>query len=264
MRNLVKLVGIIAFVVVIGLGMTACDNGNDDPKPQTVTYSGTADGSTYTLKITEASARYTAQVGDSYVLTVTTNSTTKTSSGTVTTAGNTLELTPSFSGAPTFEVTVSTSGITGMDGEITFNDGEKATAPTTVTPGNGTGGNVGGTFTVTGIPNTYNGKYALIMAGFENGDTLLGAQSINFVTGTITLAQISNGSVSLSMWRESDGSVTRFSDSCTVSFVVNIFNGAYYPGDEDNPFVMVYFESVAFSNGNATKKWSDGQVDYWD
>jgi len=133
MKNKTKMIRMIALAAVI-VFMAACPA--DDSEPQTAMYSGTANGSTYTLKIIEG-ARYAAQVGDSYVLTVTTSGTTKTSSGTVTTAaGNTLTLTPSGT-TTAFTVTVSESGITAMKGTITFEDDEKITAPTTVTPSSG-------------------------------------------------------------------------------------------------------------------------------
>jgi len=129
MKNNARLVWIIALIAIIAL-MAACPA--DDSEPQTVTYSGKDNDSIYTLKITEG-ARYAAQDGDSYVLTVTTSGTTKTSSGTVTVAGATLTLTPSGS-TTTFTITVDASGIIEMSGTITFNDSTTAAAPTTVTP----------------------------------------------------------------------------------------------------------------------------------
>ncbi len=148
MKKTIKLFGITALVAVIGFTMITCDNGTGGkstittkPVPQTVEYSGTGDdGSTYTLKITENTARYAAQVGDSYELTVTSGSSTKKSSGTVTAIGNTLELTPS-GGTPddTFTIAVTTTGgITAVTGKITFDDGtksEKEKVEVTPTPG---------------------------------------------------------------------------------------------------------------------------------
>lgn len=148
MKNLFKLFGIATLVVVIGFSMVTCSSdttdksggGGDDtaPAPQTVMYSGTtADGSTYTLKITEG-ARYAAQVWDTYVLTVTKDGSTKTSSGTVTAVGSTLTLTPTGATIP-FTVTVSTSGIIGMNGTITFDDNSEQPAPESLTPSNPSG-----------------------------------------------------------------------------------------------------------------------------
>jgi len=143
MKKTIKLIGVIAMVAVIGFSMAAC-GGNSDPGDkgpgyvstpiaQAVTYRGTTTGgSIYTLVITENTARYVAQSGDSYVLTITVSGTTKTSSGTVTTAGNTLTLTPSGS-TTTFTVTISESGITNMTGTITLDGGTTETAPTQIT-----------------------------------------------------------------------------------------------------------------------------------
>jgi len=145
-RYWLEMVGLIVLVTVIGfstaaLSLTGCntddggDGGGGDPIPQTITYSGkTIDDTIYVLKITENTARYTAQVGDSYVLTVTTGGTTKTSSGTVTKkTGDELELTPSES-TTTFTIIVSASGITAITGTITFTDGSPSQeAPTDIT-----------------------------------------------------------------------------------------------------------------------------------
>ena len=113
----------------------ACDNGNggDDPTPQTVTYSGTAGGTAYTLKITENlnRAAYTPQAGDSYELTAGT----KKSTGTVDSYSNgTFTLKPEGS-ATTFTASVSSSGLTGFTGGITWEgDSTPTTLPTEVTP----------------------------------------------------------------------------------------------------------------------------------
>jgi hypothetical protein len=131
MKNAFRLIGVIAIIAVITFSMTACPSlEDDDPTPETVTYSGRADGKTYTLTITENTGRYLAKNGDSYVLTVGT----KTSSGTVTVNVNTLTLKPSRPGAAAFTVTVSSSGITAMSGTITFDDGTAEPAPDSITP----------------------------------------------------------------------------------------------------------------------------------
>jgi hypothetical protein len=99
-----------------------------------VTYKATAaDGSTYTLKITEVEGNV-AKAGDTYELTITPlNGPAKTSTGTVQTAGTTLTLKPKTSDT-TFEVTVSSNGITKISGPITFDDGSTQ-GPPSVTPG---------------------------------------------------------------------------------------------------------------------------------
>ena len=130
MKNLSKLIGIIAFVAVIGFSFAACDDGGD-PTPQTVTYSGTANGITYTLKITENTARYAAQIGDAYELSVGA----KKSTGTVeNVSGGNLTLKPSNAEA-TFTASVSNGGISGFTGSITFDGDTTPTAlPSEVTP----------------------------------------------------------------------------------------------------------------------------------
>jgi len=135
MRNLTKLFVGITLVAIIGFLMAACDN---NIAPQTVTYSGTANGKMYTLKITENKSRaaYTPQSGDSYELTVGT----EISKGTVVSFINgTLILKPYVEEAEQFTATVSSSDITSIKGKITFINGKKEEAPTIgITIGNWT------------------------------------------------------------------------------------------------------------------------------
>jgi len=141
MKNF-RLIGIITLAAVIVFSMIACGDGGgggsikeDDSSRQTVTYNGYADGKEYTLEITEVTsiARYAAQSGDAYKLTVGG----KTSYGRVTskTANGELKLTSSNSTEP-FTVTVSANaGITKMDGKIKWDNGDEDPAPKTLTGG---------------------------------------------------------------------------------------------------------------------------------
>jgi len=52
MKKTIKLIGILALVALIGFSLIACGKGNSN----SVTYKGTNDGTTYTLKITKAAA----------------------------------------------------------------------------------------------------------------------------------------------------------------------------------------------------------------
>jgi len=129
MKNTIKAFAIIALVAVIGFSFAACDtSGGGAPAAQKVTYTGIAgDGTTYKLEITENTARYAAQSGDAYKLTVGVNISTGTVSANV---NGVLTLVPSKSGQTTFTITVSVNGITAMTGTITFDDNTTASAPT--------------------------------------------------------------------------------------------------------------------------------------
>jgi len=127
---------VIALVAVIGFAMAACgdvdnptggdENGGENitATPQTVEYSGQkADGTKYSLTITENTARYAAQTGDSYVLImIKTDGTTKTSSGTVKNAGAAILILLPTGAEATFEVTISGTDIIKISGTITFNE----------------------------------------------------------------------------------------------------------------------------------------------
>jgi hypothetical protein len=110
--------------------------GNTGNNPQTANYTGTSGGTNYTLKITENTARYTAQSGDAYELTAGT----KKSAGTVNNvSGSVLTLKPS-NAAATFTATVSGSILTALNGTITWTDNTTAAAPGTFATGTNPGG----------------------------------------------------------------------------------------------------------------------------
>jgi len=127
---------------VITFTTAACGgdgDGDNNPTPQTVTYSGVAGETTYTLKITENPARYTAKSGDSYVLTVGS----KKSTGTVVAFVNgVLTLKPSNS-ETTFTATVLGNSLKGFTGSIKW-DGEttETKLPENLTSGGGDDGSI--------------------------------------------------------------------------------------------------------------------------
>jgi len=142
MKNTIKVLGIAVLVTAIGFAMIGCSNpssgdtgggggSNRDTSPETVTYLGEYNGTTYALIITQSgstNARYTAKQGDTYVLTTGE----KTSTGTVQSFNNnTFSLKPSNSQTP-FEATVSDEGLTGFNNteNVKWTDGTPATLPT--------------------------------------------------------------------------------------------------------------------------------------
>lgn len=140
MKNLIRLFGnlnrehsakvpllIIALAVIIGFSMIACDSEDNGGGPQTVTFTGIANGETYTLEVTQNVDRavYVPQGGDTYVLTVGTRK----STGTVTTFNSStgeLTLQPSVTDAPSFTAVVSASSMAliALNDPITMDDGE--------------------------------------------------------------------------------------------------------------------------------------------
>jgi hypothetical protein len=124
------------------------------------------------------------------------------------------------------------------------------------------GGGGGGTFTLTNMPSQYNGKYAFIVGGNNDGIGLYGAQSINMSTETFTLPQIANGRVSIPLWlaNESTNSVSKYSGNANVVITFFCFDKATVGDDDLDDFdedFYAYFESVNLSNGSATKSWND-------
>jgi hypothetical protein len=210
MKKLTKL-GIAALIMAIVFVFAACDGGGGgsnnqtnptDPTPLTVTFTGTADGQTYSLKITQIAPNrsFAPATGHTYELPVGT----KKSSGTVTSnTGGTLTLQPSDSTVEPFTAKVSGSNISDLSGTITWDDGTEAEAPGEMSPSTQTA-----TLTITGLEK-HNGKYILGFAynfyfidddSFETDEYLVFASTFNWRTSSGTGALISNGSVTLNIF----------------------------------------------------------------
>jgi len=117
----------------------------------------------------------------------------------------------------------------------------------------------GGTFTLTGIPATYNGKYAQFYAS-DGTNSIIGAESLNMMTGP-TMAKISNGSAKLTLWtgNSNSGQYTAYKGNGTVTGAyIMIYNSA--TASSSQLAASLTLTSVTFTNGNATKAWSDGTV----
>ena len=188
MKRNILWMGMLAMVQAFGMAVVGCDDGSGgsdgDPTPQTVTYSGTADGTIYTLIITDNTA---------YVLTLTGTGGTKTSSGTVTVTvnGSTFTLKPS-NATETFTAIVSSGGISGFTGNIAFDgDTTSTTLPSEVTPllsGTYSMSKDGGTVSITFSGNAYT---VTIVYGGETSPPFSGTYSLN--GNTITFSEPDDG-----------------------------------------------------------------------
>jgi hypothetical protein len=117
-----------------------------------------------------------------------------------------------------------------------------------------------GTFTLTGIPSQYNGKYAM----FQSREAaIIGAQAIDNVEGefTGTLVPIRSGRAAMNLWRVTPAGFAPYKGSDTVKATVMIYNQATVT-DSDSPTedANVEFASVSFRNGDAAQAWSAGTV----
>jgi len=121
--------------------------------------------------------------------------------------------------------------------------------------GQGGNGGSGGTFTLTGIPSEYNGKYA-VMANFDDGH-VMGAQNIS--TSLVTFSHILDGNVSLPTWTRSGSNYVKYSGNETLNIWFGINNSSALASFGPEDFIKVrWFSSVVFSNGSATKSWNQG------
>jgi len=127
--------------------------------------------------------------------------------------------------------------------------------------------NNGGIFLLTNIPAEYDGKYALFEERNSDGVLVLGCINFNLSTGTGTFPKISNGQARIPVWLE-DRTTDSFSkyhgDDAFDEFRVKIVNkptyNKRYDDGEEFWIAGVEFESVVFSNGNATKSANDGNI----
>ena len=121
----------------------------------------------------------------------------------------------------------------------------------------------GGTFTLTNIPSEFNGMYAALFA--ESGRVeLIGAQRVVFSRWeeTIVSSRISGGRVRIPMWifNERTEELMRYNGNHTVEVEIIITSSATGEGE----LAVVYFDSVAFRNGSATRSWRDAdEVERW-
>ena len=244
MKNLLKLLGITAFVAVIGFSMIACDSGGGGGGGKTpssgstrdpVTYTGTAGNVTYTLKIEDGGARaaLTPAKDDKYTLTAGG----KTSKGTVNSfTGGVLTLAPSKDSGKTFTAAVSGTGITAMTGTITYDDGTTASAPS-ITPPSG-----GKSITITGISGTGapTGEVQVFISSTTNNTTNDGVAA----SGT---ARISGSSLTVNLLDTSDWK-TAFTGS-----------GSYYVciWKDDTKSYWVTNEKKSITAANTTIPWTE-------
>ena len=119
----------------------------------------------------------------------------------------------------------------------------------------------GGYFTLTNIPAEYNGKYVYLDDG-EDESGYLGILGFNYdaKTDTYTNVPISNGSAKIPIWTDGtgDSDYVRYSGSHTFAFQIIIFDSE----EDGNQLICGDFYSVKFTNGNATKSWSDADEIY--
>jgi len=129
---------------------------------------------------------------------------------------------------------------------------------------NGNNGGTGGDFTLTDIPAEYEGKFALLLnAEISKDKDVFGFQSVNYETGLYTLPKITNGKVIIPMWEfdQKTDAYKRWAGNATASTVTaEIYateNVLDVIDDENLPLAVISFNSVTFTAGNATVKYTD-------
>jgi hypothetical protein len=142
--------------------------------------------------------------------------------------------------------------------------------------GGGGGSGSSGTLTVTGIPSKFNGMYAYTMMSTQEPGSgiglVFGGQSLNSSDGVVyKFSRISNGKANMSLWvingiivdkntGNSGFDVKRYSGNEVITTVTVVIVGVENANDLDDEYVRagVVFQQIKFSNGGATRSWSDG------
>ncbi|MCL2214854.1 MAG: hypothetical protein FWC06_06545 [Treponema sp.] len=232
MKNVFKIIGIIALTAVIGFAFASCGEGGGGA--QSVVYKGVDAGGLYTLTITESSGKavYSSQIGDNYKLEYTDGN--RASNGTVTAADTGLITLQPNNASVTFIANVSGNNLTGMTGSVTWEDDESTTLPgdgSLEPPANDALG-----LAISGFPARYalENKYVF---GFEfSEDGIYAASSISEKDNTITGTRIVGSNVSnvkLNVWKEGPkGGFYDYHGSRKVNLIVLIANKAVITFEE--------------------------------
>ena len=127
--------------------------------------------------------------------------------------------------------------------------------------GNTPGGGGASRFTLTNIPSQYNGKYVFLQGGVGNNEAGIGGfQNYNTSTGVRTLVSVSNGSASIPLWT---GIGYPYTGTEAAQILIAITDQATIGGDgHTNPswIAQIMFYSVPFTNGSATRSWSQADI----
>jgi len=107
-----------------------------------------------------------------------------------------------------------------------------------------------GTFTLDGIPETYNGKYAKLTV-----DEVIGAQSVT--PSSVTLVQIINESVTLPLWVKTQDGIQRFYGQRLYGVTIGIYNSRTVY-ESSTPIAVRYFNQINLSSGSTTG-WNQGK-----
>jgi hypothetical protein len=173
-----------------------------------------------------------------------------------------------MTGAPEETEDEGRGGILGLIGGL-FGGGGSSSGGSSSTGGSSSGGSSGGggTFTLTGIPSQYNGKYAYFAGmGRDGRDAIgiIGVQSDNlrFDDKSVPLAQIRSGRVTLPLWRYYTNAVVRYTGNDTLITAAVVITNQATIGMGDDPVteISVTFENIPLRNSSATKAWRDGKV----
>ena len=124
-----------------------------------------------------------------------------------------------------------------------------------------------GTFTLTDIPEQFNGTYVFIEAGNDNF-FILGASSFNMSAMTVTLPRVSNGSVTVPLWSfTSQTSYKKFSGTASdIGIELGFFANSTCNMDSNGGILnsaidWIDFYPVIFTKGSATKSYNDRYIE---
>ena len=127
-----------------------------------------------------------------------------------------------------------------------------------------------GTLTVKDLPAAFNGKYAIFVADHPSNPNIVGYESA--VSGRFLLSQISNGKVTIPIWRGWGSGSEKYTGNDTyitdwsstqgmMRVMVKIYNTPSIQSLNEEGFAYFFFASVKFANGIATISYNDRMPD---
>ncbi len=227
MKNIMKICGIIVMIALTGMVLMGCPSGTgDDDQYYTVTFNSNGGSAVASKNVV--------------------------SGGTIT-----LPTAPTRSGY-TFDAWFSDNN--------TFANQFTASTPVTeditvYAKWTLTAQQNGGVFTLTGIPNGYNGKYAVIAESDIEGFGLVGCESIDLINEKMTGSLISDGSVEIPMWASYDdadfGDYTG-NDSGNIGVWIYELETVPFETTGDSNLLKSLKFNVTFASGSAAKSYANG------
>jgi hypothetical protein len=122
--------------------------------------------------------------------------------------------------------------------------------------GNPNSGGAGGKITITGL-SAYNGKYVFGEGGYVGkGETLAAVESVDLKTGEVTGGLVKNGTVTLNVWEEYNGSGRPFTGSGACGFALGASSTPKYNSSTSNNWQAIGYVFLTLTYGSGSGQFT--------